>query len=218
MAAIVNAMQVPAPDALKLIHVDAALLVLDKPAGLLAVPGRGAAGFDNLTSRVQRQFPDALVVHRLDMATSGLMLLARGIDAQRCLSHAFQQRRVGKTYEAWVEGAVDADTGRIDAPLAADWPRRPRQQVDARHGKPALTRWRVLQRRADSTRLALEPVTGRTHQLRVHLQSIGHPICGDALYAPLPLRAGRLLLHATVLTFAHPESGLALCFESAAPF
>lgn len=205
-------------DPLPLIHVDPWLLVLDKPAGLLAVPGRGAAGIDNLASRVQRHFADALVVHRLDMATSGLMLFARGIESQRRLSRAFADRRVDKTYEAVVEGVVSAENGLIDAPLAADWPRRPRQQVDPVHGKPASTHWRVLQRQPDRTRLSLQPVTGRTHQLRVHLLSIGHVICGDALYAALPLSAERLLLHATALRFDHPDGERAANFESPAPF
>lgn len=203
---------------LPLIHVDSALLVIDKPAGLLAVPGRGEAGADNLTSRVQRLYADALIVHRLDMSTSGLMLFARGIEAQRRLSRAFAERQVDKHYEAWVEGMVADDAGSIDAPVGADWPRRPRQQVDRDHGKPALTHWRVLERRADATRLQLQPVTGRSHQLRVHLQSIGHPIRGDALYALPPLGADRLLLHATGLALQHPASGEALRWHSSAPF
>ncbi len=205
-------------DELRVLHGDADLVVVDKPAGLLAVPGRGEAGRDNLAARVQARWSDALVVHRLDMATSGLMLLARGSTAQRRLSAAFASRAVRKQYVAVVEGCTDADEGEIDAPLAADWPRRPRQRVDHGQGKPALTRWRVLGRAADSTRLALEPVTGRSHQLRVHLLSLGHPIRGDALYAPAPLRAERLLLHATQLAFAHPAGGQPMCFESAVPF
>ncbi|MDQ2778673.1 MAG: RluA family pseudouridine synthase [Pseudomonadota bacterium] len=205
-------------DALKLIHVDAELLVLDKPSGLLAVPGLGPAGADSLSTRVQQQYADALVVHRLDMATSGLMLFARGLAAQRQLAKAFEQRQVAKRYEAWVEGSVEAEAGQIDAPLAADWPRRPRQQVDRLNGKSAVTHWHVLKRGTGRTRLMLQPVTGRTHQLRVHLLSIGHPICGDALYAPLPLQADRLLLHATALSFAHPGSGQRLHFANPAPF
>ena len=181
----------PATDAsgVRLLHVDEHLIVADKPAGLLAVPGRGEAGRVNLASHVQASHPDALVVHRLDMGTSGLMLLARGPEMQRRLNAAFEQRAVGKRYVAVVEGVVDGDEGRIAAPLAADWPNRPRQIVDVVNGKPSLTYWQVMARDAATTRLSLSPVTGRSHQLRVHLQHIGHPIRGDELYAPLPLNA-----------------------------
>lgn len=205
-------------DPLHLLYLDEALLVVCKPAGLLAVPGRGEAGTDSLTSRLQALHADVRVVHRLDMATSGLMVFARAAAAQRALSMAFEARRVRKQYEAVVEGTVAGEAGAIEAPLMADWPNRPRQQVDAQHGKPSLTRWQVLQRAGTSTRLALTPVTGRTHQLRVHLQHIGHPIRGDALYAPLPLNAQRLLLHATQLSFEHPIHGTTLNFNSPAPF
>ena len=205
-----------------ILHHDDALIVADKPAGLPTVPGRPAELHDCLWHRVRDQWPDALVVHRLDMATSGLVLFARGIDMQRSLSIAFAQRQVGKGYEAIVAGDMQGEAGEIDLPLAADWPNRPRQMVDAAHGKPSLTRWRVLERGLVSggTRLALEPLTGRTHQLRVHLAAIGHPLLGDTLYAPpgLAAAAPRLLLHATRLDFVHPGDGRALSFESAAPF
>lgn len=202
----------------RLLHVDECLIVADKPAGLLAVPGRGEAGRVNLASHVQEQFPDALVVHRLDMGTSGLMLLARGPETQRRLNAAFEQRAVGKRYVAVVEGAVAGDEGRIAAPLAADWPNRPRQVVDVVNGKPSLTYWKVMERGPVTTRLSLSPVTGRSHQLRVHLQHIGHPIRGDELYAPLPLNADRLLLHAAEISFAHPGSGVTMHFQSPPPF
>jgi tRNA pseudouridine32 synthase/23S rRNA pseudouridine746 synthase len=209
----------PAPT---LPHADAHCIVALKDSGLLSVPGRGDHGQDCLAARVQAVHADALVVHRLDMATSGLMLFGRGIDAQRALSRAFAARTVHKRYIAVVAGRLPADTGEIDLPLAADWPKRPRQQVDLAHGKPSLTRWRVLavDTAQDTTRLELEPVTGRAHQLRVHLCAIGHPILGDALYAPPEVcaRAGRLLLHASRLGFAHPASGAPLQFESAPPF
>ena len=208
----------PPMQCLQLLHVDDALLVVVKPAGLLAVPGRGDAGRDNLCAQLQTQYADARIVHRLDMATSGLMLFARGDAAQRALSIAFEQRRVAKWYVAVVEGSVVDDAGSIDLPLLADWPRRPLQKVDRDRGKPALTHWQVLQRDADTTRLQLQPISGRSHQLRVHLQAIGHPIRGDALYAPPPVRAERLLLHATRLAFAHPLSGQAMQFDSAAEF
>jgi tRNA pseudouridine32 synthase/23S rRNA pseudouridine746 synthase len=203
---------------LAVLYADETLLVIDKPAGLLAVPGRGEAGRDCLAARVQARFPDALVVHRLDMATSGLMLFSRSPLGQRSLSSAFAARRVHKRYVAVVEGLVTQDSGVIEAPLAADWPRRPRQMVDLQRGKPALTRWRVLARADDSTRLELEPVTGRSHQLRVHLQSIGHPILGDPLYSTQPQRSPRLLLHACRLAFTHPARDEECVFESPPPY
>ena len=203
-----------------LLYIDDALLVVDKPAGLLAVPGRGLAGVDNLVTRVQQVHPEACTVHRLDMATSGLMLLARGPDMQRALSRSFEQRTVHKRYEAVVHGLVAEDAGCIDAPLAADWPRRPRQKVDRESGKPSLTRWQVLGRDAvgQRTRLRLEPVTGRTHQLRVHLLSLGHTIVGDGLYGTDATPASRLLLHACALRFRHPVHGSDCDFTSATPF
>jgi tRNA pseudouridine32 synthase/23S rRNA pseudouridine746 synthase len=203
-------------------HLDAHCIVALKPSGLLSVPGRGADGQDCLAARVQAEFDDALVVHRLDMSTSGLMLFARGAAMQRTLSAAFARREVRKRYVAVVHGRVDGAHGEIDLALSADWPNRPRQKVDTAAGKPSLTRYRVLEVDAarDCTRLELEPVTGRAHQLRVHLLAIGHPILGDALYAPAPVReaADRLLLHASALRFAHPAGGDALGFESAPPF
>ena len=203
---------------ISVIHVDGHLVVLDKPAGLLAVPGRGEDKQDCLAARAQRLWPDALVVHRLDMATSGLFLMGRGLAMQRRLSRDFAERRVDKRYEAVVRGLVEADEGTIDLPLSADWPNRPRQVVDAA-GRPSQTRWRVLARDpvAQTTRLALEPLTGRTHQLRVHQLAIGHPIVGDALYAPGDGGA-RLMLHATWLALAHPATGEPVVFDSPVPF
>ena len=210
----------PAP---ALVYQDAHLLVADKPAGLLCVPGRGADKADCLVARLQAHWPDALTVHRLDMATSGLVLFGRGAALQRLLSAAFAQRQVHKTYEAVVAGLMAADSGDISLPLAADWPNRPRQQVDHVLGKPCLTHWQVLQRGAlaSTTRLRLTPITGRTHQLRVHLAAIGHPILGDALYAGpvFAAAAPRLLLHACGLVL-DPLPGLdgQLSFSSAVPF
>jgi tRNA pseudouridine32 synthase/23S rRNA pseudouridine746 synthase len=203
-----------------ILHVDDALVVADKPAGLPTVPGRPLELHDCLWHRVRALFGDALVVHRLDMATSGLVLFARGIEAQRALSRAFAQREVDKTYEAIVAGRVEDESGEIDLPLAADWPNRPRQIVDTARGKPSLTRWRVIAREADRTRLALAPLTGRSHQLRVHLAAIGHPILGYALYAPesAARAASRLLLHAGALALKHPVDGRALRFESLVTF
>jgi tRNA pseudouridine32 synthase/23S rRNA pseudouridine746 synthase len=210
--------------AVRLLHADAQLLVVDKPAGLLSVPGRGADKQDCLASRVQAAWPDALVVHRLDMATSGLWLMARGPSMQRLLARAFEQRDVHKRYQAVVAGqpADDGDWHAIDLPIGADWPNRPRQQVDPVRGRPAVTLWKVLGPGPlpGTTRLALEPVTGRTHQLRVHLQALGHPIVGDALYAPPAIAAAapRLLLHATELALPHPAGGAPARWSSPAPF
>ena len=200
------------------LHADAALVVADKPAGLLAVPGRGEAGLVNLASQLQQRFADAQIVHRLDMATSGLIVFARGAEAQRRLSAAFAERRVRKRYVAVVEGEVEGDEGRIDAPLIADWPHRPLQKVCTATGKASLTLWRVLARGPGWTRLALTPVTGRSHQLRVHLRHIGHPIRGDGLYGALPERGPRLLLHAEHLAFQHPLDHVDLAFTSPCPF
>jgi tRNA pseudouridine32 synthase/23S rRNA pseudouridine746 synthase len=203
------------------LHADDDLLVFDKPAGLLSVPGRGADAQDCLARRVQAVFPEALVVHRLDLATSGLVVMARGPATQRALGRAFETRRVRKRYHAVVAGLPEADSpedaggwSRIDLPLAVDWPRRPLQKIDAVHGRPSLTRWRLLSHdaAAGTSRLELEPLTGRSHQLRVHLLAIGHPILGDALYAPPAARsaAPRLLLHAAELGVAHPSTGAPL--------
>lgn len=203
------------------LYADEHLVVLDKPAGLLAVPGRGADKQDCLSARAQQVFPDAHIVHRLDMATSGLFLMARGPRVQRALSMAFAGREVAKRYVALVAGRMEGQ-GAIGLPLVADWPNRPRQKVDALNGKPSRTLWRVMayDTASDTTRVELEPVTGRSHQLRVHLQAIGHPILGDALYAPPAVqdRAARLMLHATRLELAHPATGEPLGFVSAAPF
>ena len=211
--------------ALKLLHIDDALLVVAKPAGMLSVPGLHEGLHDNLTTHVQALHADARVVHRLDQATSGLMLFARGAAMQRALSMAFEARQVQKHYVAVVLGQVDGDAGSIDAPLIADWPNRPRQRVDLQHGKPALTHWRVLERvlkgSAHTTRLELQPITGRTHQLRVHLQSIGHAIVGDALYAPDAAHepdSARLMLHATRIALIHPLRQEPCCFTDAPPF
>lgn len=208
------------PDDWTLLHEDDTLLVVDKPADMLSVPGRGEGVHDNLTTRVQRRFADALNVHRLDQATSGLMLFARGIEMQRALSRLFEKRRMAKTYEAVVQGLLAEDSGSLDAALRLDWPNRPRQVVDAVAGKTSLTHFAVIARDscADTSRLRLEPVTGRSHQLRVHLMHHGHPILGDTLYGPEPPLAPRLLLHARRLAFVHPHSGEALAFESPVPF
>ena len=215
----------PDDSAIDLLYADDALLVLDKPSGLLAVPGRGADKQDCLVARVQARYPDALIVHRLDMATSGLVVMARGPAAQRALGKAFAAREVKKRYIAVVAGRLEAPPAgweTIDLPIIVDWPNRPRRMIDRQLGKPSLTRWRVLMHdeATRTTRVELEPVTGRSHQLRVHLRELGHPILGDALYAPPDVQAlaGRLLLHACSLHFAHPLTGEGLVFEQPAPF
>ena len=204
------------------------LLAVDKPSGLLAVPGRTALLQDCLATRVCKRYPQALVVHRLDEATSGLMVFALNAHMQRALGHAFEQRLVEKTYIAVVHGIVNNNSGVVDAPLGANWPRRPLQQVDTLSGKPAVTRWQVISRdtQQQTTRVQLHPQTGRTHQLRVHMQLMGHPICGDMLYtanssSPSPLVAEtsqRLMLHAWRLKFVHPLHQQAMQIESALPF
>ena len=204
----------------RLIYLDEDLLVLDKPAGLLSVPGRGPDKQDCLSARVQARWPGALTVHRLDMATSGLLLMARNPHSQRQLSLAFETRQIHKHYVAVVHGQLQGGTqGLIDLPLAVDWPSRPLQKVDSLRGKPSQTRWQILEQAQDKTRLLLQPLSGRTHQLRVHLQAIGHPIVGDALYgADAGPQAPRLLLHASALMFTHPLSGQSLHIESPPPF
>lgn len=215
-------------DGFQTVFADAFFLVLNKPAGLLSVPGRGEDKQDCLSRRVQLHCPDALVVHRLDMATSGLMLMARGADMQRALSRLFEHRNIYKRYVAVVAGSMPpglpgSDGWRlIDLPIAVDWPNRPLRTIAWEHGKPSQTRWRVVMHdpRGNTTRVELEPLTGRSHQLRVHLKALGHPILGDALYAPAALQAksGRLLLHACQLGFIHPDGGQPMHFESTPEF
>jgi tRNA pseudouridine32 synthase/23S rRNA pseudouridine746 synthase len=210
-----------AADGLQVLYVDASLLVLNKPSGLLCVPGRGEDKQDCLSRRAQQLYPDALVVHRLDMSTSGLLLMARGLAMQRALSKLFETRQIHKRYIAIVKGKPIPDSQQewnlIDLAIAADWLRRPLRVIDAALGKPSQTRWKILSHDTalQTTRLELEPMTGRSHQLRLHLQAIGHPILGDALYAPESVQAlsTRLLLHATKLSFVHPETTQAMRFE-----
>lgn len=210
---------------LDIIHADDTLLVLNKPAGLLSVPGRGEDKQDCLSRRAVQHYPDALVVHRLDMATSGLLVMARGAVAQRSLNNAFAAREVHKRYEAVVDGVLPASGAGwqlIDLPIFLDWPNRPRRIIDGFNGKPSRTHWQVVEtnHKLGTTRLALVPVTGRSHQLRVHLLAIGHPILGDMLYAHERVAAmsSRLLLHACALEFVHPASQQSIRFVSPAPF
>jgi tRNA pseudouridine32 synthase/23S rRNA pseudouridine746 synthase len=199
---------------------DEHLLALDKPSGLLAVPGRGADKFDSLATRVQAEFPTATIVHRLDQETSGVMVMALNVDVHRHLQQQFEHRRTEKRYIAVVAGVVADDEGEINLPLANMFENPPRHVVEFTRGREAITRWRVLERHADRTRLELRPLTGRSHQLRVHLSHIGHAILGDSLYAPAEVRAlsARLLLHAEELRFQHPTDKVQLTLRSACPF
>ncbi len=209
---------------LPLHFLDDELIVTDKPTLLLSVPGRGPDKQDCLLSRLAAEYGEVHAVHRLDWETSGLMVVARNKAAHRALSRQFQEREVDKQYIAVVYGVVAEGRGEVDLPLICDWPNRPRQKVDWEQGKPSLTRWEVIEREADRSRLLLSPVTGRSHQLRVHMLAMGHPILGDPLYAPLHANgealkmAERLLLHATRLQFRHPVTNEALAFESPPPF
>ena len=208
----------PSTAPLKIIHADDDLLVVDKPAGLLSVPGRALP--DSLQTRLKVLHPESLLVHRLDMATSGLMVFARNKAAQRHLGLQFERRHTTKSYIACVTGRPAGDSGRINLPLIADWPNRPRQMVSWEHGKASLTDWEVLEVEADATRLALHPITGRSHQLRVHCWAMGHPILGDRIYAMDDIfeAAPTLQLHAWKLGLRHPKDGTHISFTADCPF
>ena len=218
----INSYAPPPHTGLDILYEDASLLVVNKPSGLLSVPGRGEDKRDSLISRVQTEFPEALTVHRLDMETSGVCVFARNPDIHRHLSDLFASREINKRYVAVAAGRMQLNQGCIDLPLITDWPNRPRQKVDRENGKPSLTYYKVLTRNIEenSTRVELQPETGRSHQLRVHLLSLGHPILGDKLYAdPLSQQqAPRLLLHATALSFTHPLTQEPMRFLSEPPF
>ncbi|MGB3146457.1 MAG: pseudouridine synthase [Paracoccaceae bacterium] len=210
----------PPDEPLRIIHADHELVLVDKPAGLLSVPGKGDHLADCLIARLHRLYPDALLVHRLDLDTSGLMIFALTRHAQRVLSAQFEGRETRKTYRARLWGHLEPREGRVDLPLIVDWPNRPRQHVNHETGKPAQTDWKVLAHDADGTsRVRLFPLTGRSHQLRVHCQSLGHPILGDRLYAEgAALDYPRLMLHSESLRFRHPDSGKTLRFTAPCPF
>lgn len=214
--------QPPPHTGLNILYHDSTILVVSKPAGLLSVPGRDASCQDCMILRVQQDYPDALIVHRLDMSTSGLMVMARNKVAHRHLNRQFEQRQVQKSYLSVVNGRVTATQGQIDLPLICDWPNRPRQIVDHAVGKSAQTEYRVLSynEAEDTTRIELKPVTGRTHQLRVHMLALGHPILGDDLYADETVmnKSDRLLLHAESLSFCHPLTLESMVFSQEAPF
>jgi len=209
----------PPEGPLSIIREDQALLVVDKPSGLLSVPGKGEHLADCLLSRVQLVFPQALLVHRLDRDTSGIMIFALSRHAQRHLGLQFEKRQTKKTYAAIVSGHVGEKTGVVDLPLIVDWPNRPLQMVDHENGKQAITEWRVSRFDGPNTRMRLYPQTGRSHQLRVHMREIGHPIMGDPFYATGDARnAARLMLHAEELRLRHPEGGRGMRFRAKTPF
>ena len=206
---------------LDIIHQDQDIVVLNKPSGLLSVPGRDPWHKDSLALRVLRVWPNACVVHRLDMATSGIIVLALKKSAQSHLGRQFQKKVIAKTYFASVEGIIDKDAGLIDLPLRCDWENRPRQIVDFELGKSSQTEWQVIKRNRQTTLVKLTPLTGRTHQLRVHLQQLGHPIIGDEFYSSefgKQLSPQRLALHAGSITLTHPATEERVTFDCPAPF
>ncbi|MDW3118523.1 MAG: RluA family pseudouridine synthase [Roseovarius pacificus] len=209
----------PPQDPLKVLHEDHEIVVVDKPAGLLSVPGKGAHLADCLLARVQEAFPTALLVHRLDRDTSGVMVFAQTPHAQRHLGLQFEKRQTKKTYVARVWGCLEPKSGTVDLPLIVDWPNRPRQMVCHETGKAAVTDWRVLRHGQEETRVRLMPKTGRSHQLRVHMLALGHPILGDPLYATGAAAAlPRLMLHSEELRLRHPDGGAGMRFRAKAPF
>ncbi|MEE4145162.1 MAG: pseudouridine synthase [Halieaceae bacterium] len=209
-------MQSPTPylvphsqEEIRILHEDDDLLLVRKPDLLLSIPGRHPLNKDCLVTRLQRTYPSASIVHRLDLDTSGIMVIPLNKPAHAHISRQFQQRQVEKSYHAVVCGLVREDRGEIDLPIACDWDNRPRQMICHERGRPALTRFEVLARDTDRTRVLLQPVTGRSHQLRIHMRELGHPILGCDMYAhPEALAmAPRLMLHATTLAFEHPRTG-----------
>lgn len=209
----------PPNDPLVILHDDHEVLLVDKPSGLLSVPGKGPELADCLISRVQAVFPMALLVHRLDRDTSGVMVFALTRHAQRHLGLQFEKRQTRKTYVARVWGEVAEKTGTVDLPLIVDWPNRPKQMVDHENGKPAVTDWRVIRTKDGESRVRLMPKTGRSHQLRVHMLALGHPILGDPFYATGPARDyPRLMLHSETLQFRHPDGGQGIRITAKCPF
>jgi tRNA pseudouridine32 synthase/23S rRNA pseudouridine746 synthase len=209
----------PPQDPLKILHDDHQVLLVDKPSGLLSVPGKGPHLADCLLARVQAAFPMALLVHRLDRDTSGVMIFALTPHAQRHLGLQFEKRQTKKTYVARVWGEIAEKTGTVDLPLIVDWPNRPKQMVDHETGKQAVTDWRVMRTKDNETRVKLMPRTGRSHQLRVHMQALGHPILGDPFYATGEAREyPRLMLHSETLQFRHPDGGQGMRITAKCPF
>ena len=212
--------QPPTTPWLDVFHQDKDIVVINKPSGLLSVPGRDLAHHDSVYARVLAEYPNAQVVHRLDLSTSGVIVVALRRNAERELKRQFRERETRKIYYARVAGYVQQQLGSIDLPLICDWPNKPKQKVDHELGKPSLTHYQVVSYGQRSTLVKLTPVTGRSHQLRVHMQSLGHPILGDNFYADADGKAlsTRLLLHAAELTIKHPYSGAPLTFSCPVPF
>ncbi|WP_335947533.1 RluA family pseudouridine synthase [Salipiger bermudensis] len=209
----------PPQGEIPILHEDSDLLVVDKPAGLLSVPGKGPELADCLIARLERAFPTVRLVHRLDRDTSGVMVFALTAHAQRHLGQQFETRKTRKTYIARVAGRLEPKTGSVDLPLIVDWPNRPLQKVCHETGKPALTEYKVTKANDAESRVRLHPLTGRSHQLRVHMLALGHPIIGDPLYAPkTAAEYPRMMLHAEELRLHHPESGIGVKFRAKAPF
>lgn len=206
---------------LDILYQDQDIVVLNKPAGLLSVPGREFKHRDSLALRILRVWPDACVVHRLDLATSGIIILAMKKSAQSHIGRQFQQKKIDKTYYACVQGIIKDDKGIVDLPIRCDWENRPRQIVDFEQGKSSQTQWQVVERGLQSTLVCLTPITGRTHQLRVHMQAIGHAIIGDEFYADdlgKQLSPNRLALHAASITLTHPSTEQRITFNCPPPF
>lgn len=209
----------PPDTPLDILHEDHEILVVNKPAGLLSVPGKGPDLADCLIARLEAVYPQVLLVHRLDRDTSGVMVFGLTPHAQRHLGLQFEKRQTKKTYLARVAGRLEPKTGTVDLPLIVDWPNRPLQKVDHETGKPAVTEWRVMKASDDESRVKLYPQTGRSHQLRVHMLALGHPILGDPLYAPETAdQYPRMMLHAEELRLRHPDGGEGMKFRVAAPF
>ncbi|SFR14297.1 RluA family pseudouridine synthase [Poseidonocella sedimentorum] len=209
----------PPADPIEVLHEDHEIIIVNKPAGLLSVPGKGPELADCLIARLEQVFPGVLLVHRLDRDTSGVMVFAQTPNAQRHLGLQFEKRQVRKIYIARVAGCLDPAEGEIDLPLTVDWPNRPLQKVDHETGRPAQTRYKAVKTGPEESRVRLFPKTGRSHQLRVHMLAIGHPILGDPLYAEETLAAhSRLMLHSEELRLRHPDGGRGLRFRAKTPF
>ena len=209
----------PSMDPLDVVYLDHEILVVNKPSGLLSVPGRGALLADCLITRIQSEYPTALLVHRLDRDTSGVMVFALSPNAQRHLGLQFEKRQTKKTYVARVWGQIKADTGTVDLPIIVDWPNRPKQMICHETGRAALTDWQVINRDRGETRVKLSPKTGRSHQLRIHMLALGHPILGDPFYGtPESQEATRLMLHSHRLRLRHPDGGEMMDFRAKLPF
>jgi tRNA pseudouridine32 synthase/23S rRNA pseudouridine746 synthase len=209
----------PPMDPLDVVYLDHELLVVNKPPGLLSVPGRGALLADCLITRIQSEYPTALLVHRLDRDTSGAMVFALSANAQRHLGLQFEKRQIKKTYVARVWGQIEADTGTVDLPIIVDWPNRPKQMICHDTGRAAVTDWQVINRDRGETRVKLSPKTGRSHQLRIHMLALGHPILGDPFYGTLESQeAIRLMLHSHRLRLSHPDGGKMMDFRAKLPF